>query len=127
MVALPPEVQSISVILVQSRSLRARLRVLQTNVPVPEMAPDMTKAHLSKHHFQPIYERSLREPSCGFEAHGLFTTAPFDCPDCGAKVWVRLRAKSHTPIGCTCSRCTWIACYLVSAALPRAPIQTNLF
>lgn len=77
--------------------------------------------------FQLIYLRALDEPAIGFAASSKFQVAPFRCPRCYERVWIRIRAKTKTPLGATCESCTWLTTYRISATLPAAPKQHNLF
>lgn len=77
--------------------------------------------------FQQIYLAALDEPAIGYAASCKFQVAPFRCPRCNERVWVRVRVKTHAPLGATCEVCPWLTTYLNPPHLPAAPLQSKLF
>lgn len=75
--------------------------------------------------FQDIYLKALDEPAIGFAASPKFQVAPFRCPRCNERVWIRVRTNRRTPIGARCEECTWLTTYHVKPQLPAAQKQTT--
>lgn len=76
--------------------------------------------------FQLIYLKALDEPAIGFAASPKFQVAPFRCPRCDERVWIRVRTNQRTPIGARCEICTWLTTYHTKPQLPPAQKQMTL-
>lgn len=77
--------------------------------------------------FQLIYLKALAEPAIGFEASSKFQRAMFNCPRCNAWVYIRLRNKTRTALGATCTKCPWLTTHLIKPSPPPAPPQLLLW
>ncbi len=76
---------------------------------------------------QQIYKLALKRPREGYALSPLFKPAPFKCPRCSGKVYVRNRRNSSTAIGAICCQCSWTATHVQRPDLPPAPPQSELF
>ena len=76
--------------------------------------------------FQEIYVRALDEPGIGYAASYKFQRAPFNCPKCGSRVYVRLRGRTRTTLGATCSACPWLTTFVMRPKLPPTDDQALL-
>ena len=76
--------------------------------------------------FQLIYLKALEQPAIGYAAASKFQVAPFRCPRCNERVWIRVRRKQGAPIGATCEVCTWLTTYRQKPTTPAAPNQMPL-
>ena len=74
-----------------------------------------------------IYKLAMHRPLEGFDRSPLFRPAIGDCPNCGGKLWTRLRFGSIAILGIICESCTWLHTFPQTVDTPPSPTQPDLF